>query len=98
MNAITSSVMACQTVAASRMRSAGEAGANPVQARCGEDRSHAERTVEDTIAQRPGLHISAGDDGQQRPDGGDEEAVSEGADQRGLQLRGVADVPQSAAN
>jgi hypothetical protein len=41
------------------------------------------------------MEVAAGDDGEERPDGGDEEGVGEGADEGGLEVGGVTDVAET---
>ena len=64
----------------------------------GNNGSDAQRAVEDAVAERALLEVAAGDDGEERPDGRDEEAIGEGADERRLQLRRVADEAKAAAD
>ena len=44
------------------------------------------------------MEVAGGDDGEQRPDGGDEEGVGESPDERGAEGRGVADVAEAGAD
>ncbi len=76
----------------------GEAAANTGEGGGGDNGSEAEGAVEDAVAEGSLTEVGTGHDGEQRPDGGDEEGIGEGADEGGLELGRVPDVAEAGAD
>ena len=75
----------------------GEEAPDARQSGGADQRAHAERAVEDAVAERSLMEVVAGHDGEQRPDGGEEEGKGKGAESADA-IRRVADVAQAGAD